>query len=712
MTSSLQKLADTIGILTSYTDTCNQEHEIEDNVIRLLAEKLGYKAGNEEEIARSIELYHKKRWQKTLESISVVEQKDIWFDVVLPENHDTSDLKLRLRYRGNERSFEPGFGVFDEGGRYTIGHTVYKKVVVKINGRLEVGYYEIELETGGKKYKSVLAVAPEKCYANETLEKERLWGFAVQLYSLNSSRNWGIGDFTDLYNLVDICKRSGADVIGLNPLNVLSHDFPEDASPYGSVSRLFLNPIYIDVEKVPGFTPEDMASCRDKVAGLRDSELIQYTPVYELKITMLEKLYRRMLQDKKSPYYADYEAYCRRKGAELDKLALFQALSEERAHTVWGGWKAWEEEYRNSNSRAVAEYAKKHHERIGFFKYLQFEAERQFDAVKKHIDEQGLKIGLYRDLAVGVCQNSAELWGDYETFIKDAGAGAPPDELFCNGQNWGLGAFHPEVLKERAYEPYIKVLRANMHNAGALRIDHAMGLMRLFVILNQEECGSYVLYNFADMLNILAIESWLNRCTIVGESIGIVPEGFIEKMAEKNIGSLSVLWVERPLGSSDFKSPSEYPAKAFASVGTHDMPPLKMWWFGYEIAEKHKLGIYTEEQMNWCYHERELERRKLLFALDSNAVWPEDKPRRGDYLYGEAYPEGIEEAVHRFVARAPSEVFLSQLEDILHVEKMQNVPGIDRDQHPNWRRKLPVRLENLESDIAYVRNIAAIKKER
>lgn len=298
MTSSLQKLADTIGILTSYTDACNQEHEIEDNVIRLLAEKLGYKAGNEEEIARSIELYHKKRWQKTLESISVVEQKDIWFDVVLPENHDTSDLKLRLRYRGNERSFEPGFGVFDEGGRYTIGHTVYKKVVVKINGRLEVGYYEIELETGGKKYKSVLAVAPEKCYANETLEKERLWGFAVQLYSLNSSRNWGIGDFTDLYNLVDICKRSGADVIGLNPLNVLSHDFPEDASPYGSVSRLFLNPIYIDVEKVPGFTPEDMASCRDKVAGLRDSELIQYTPVYELKITMLEKLYRRMLRIK------------------------------------------------------------------------------------------------------------------------------------------------------------------------------------------------------------------------------------------------------------------------------------------------------------------------------------------------------------------------------------------------------------------------------
>ena len=712
MPPSVQKLADTIGILTSYVDESNHKHEIDENTIRLLAEKLGYKAGSDEEIARSIEKHQKKRWQKTLESIYVVEQKDIWFDIVMPENQDMTGFSFKLRYQDTNGDFTPDYGVFDEGSRYNIGHTVYKKMVIKINGRLEVGYYDIEMELGCKKYKSVLAVAPEKCYVNEALERERLWGFAVQLYSLTSNRNWGIGDFTDLYNLVDICKRSGADIIGLNPLNVLSHDFPEDASPYGSISRLFLNPIYIDIEKVEGYEAKDAAPYQEEIERLRNSELIEYTPVYELKIRMLEKLYHKMLQNKHSEYYQAYQNYCRDKGADLEKLALFQALSEERAHSVWGGWKAWEEEYRNSQSRAVAEYAKTHHERVGFFKYLQFEADRQFDAVKKHIDELVLKVGLYRDLAVGVCQNSAELWGDYDTFIKDAGAGAPPDELFCNGQNWGLGAFHPEILKERAYAPYIKVLRANMHNAGALRIDHAMGLMRLFIILNQEECGSYVLYNFADMLNILAIESWLNRCVIVGESIGIVPDGFIEKLAEKNISSLSVLWVERPLGSSDFKSPSEYPRKAFASVGTHDMPPLKMWWFGYEIAEKHKLGIYTEEQMQWCYHERELERKKLLFALDSNAVWPEDKPRSGDYLYGEAYPEGIEEAVHRFVSRAPSEVFLSQFEDILHVEKMQNVPGIDRDKHPNWRRKIPVRLENMETDIAYVRNIAAIKRER
>ena len=712
MNPSLQKLADTLGILTSYSDggTPPIEHHIDENTIRLLAEKLGYKASNEDEIQHSIDIHNKKRWQKTLDSIYVVEQKDIWFDIILPENYDTSDFVVNLRYQGTDSSFAPVFNIFDEGSRNTIGRTCYKKIVITISGWLDVGYYDLELITGGKKYKSRLAVAPAQCYTNEELNKKRLWGFAVQLYSLKSEVNWGVGDFTDLYNLVDICKRSGADIIGLNPLNVLSHDFPEDASPYGSISRLFLNPIYIDVEKVPLYENNDAEGINPQ--DLRSGELIRYTEVYTSKIKVLEKNYQRMLKDKESDYFAAYESYCQIKGADLEKLALFQALSEERAHSVWGGWKAWEEEYRNSSSRSVSEYAKKHKDRIGFFKYLQFEAERQFDDVKKHIDEQGLKVGLYRDLAVGVCQNSAELWGDYDVFIKDAGAGAPPDELFCNGQNWGLGAFHPEELKERGYEPFIKVLRANMKNAGALRIDHAMGLMRLFVILNQEESGSYIYYNFNDMLNILAIESYLNRCVIVGESIGIVPEGFIEKLESKNISSLSVLWCERVLGCNDFKSPSSYPIKSFSSVGTHDMPPLRMWWFGHEIATKTALGIYSEEQQDWCYKERELERQKLLFVLDSNAVWPQDKLRSGNYIYGEAYPEGIEEAVNAYVARTPSQVFLAQFEDILHVEKMQNVPGIDRDKHPNWRRRLPVSLEKMENDIAYIRNISAIQRER
>lgn len=715
MSSRLHELADTIGILTQYNNdmVCACPQLIDDNILVAMAETLGYKAGSEEEIEHSIDMARKRRWLNTLDSIYVVEQENIWFDVVLPPSKLENKITLSLKYADTAAEFTPAWEVYPSEEEYQIGRTVYHKQIIKITDRLEVGYYELLLQVGSEKFKSRLAVAPQHCYSNEAIEQGKLWGYAIQLYSLRSERNWGIGDFTDLANLVDVCKNSGADIIGLNPINVLSHDYPEEASPYGSISRLFLNPIYIDVEAVPEYNSSDAAEFQAEIAELRKSELIQYGRVYPLKIRVLEKLYDRFRNDPESNRWAEFEKYSKSKGADLERLAAFQAMSEEWSGKVWGGWKAWGEEYRNPGSLAVSEFVQNHIVRIGFFKYLQFEAERQFNLVGQRIAERQLKVGLYRDLAVGVGQNSAELWGDYDAYIKEAGAGAPPDEFFCNGQNWGLGAFNPYVLKDRAYEPYIKVLRANMQNAGALRIDHAMSLMRLFIVLNRKERGTYVLYNFEDMLNILAIESYLNKCVIVGESIGVVPEGFIERLESKNISSLSVLWAERWYGAGDFKSPYDYPAKAFASVGTHDMPPLKMWWFGTDIEEKFQLGVIPDENCrNLSYKQRELDRSKLLFTLDSNGVWPEDKPRQGDYLYGEGYPEGIEEAVHRYIARARSEAVLIQPEDILHVEKMQNLPGVDRDKHPNWRRKLPVSLDNLEADIAFIRNIAAIHKER
>ena len=419
------------------------------------------------------------------------------------------------------------------------------------------------------------------------------------------------------------------------------------------------------------------------------------------------------MSEKNSERQKAYEVFCQTKGEDLEKLATFQTLYESKCKTTWGGWRAWKEEYKNPTSKAVKDFCQTHQKRIGFFKFMQFEAERQFNEICALIPQNGLKVGLYRDLAVGVGQDSAELWADSSLFIKESGAGAPPDAFFSTGQKWGLGAFNPYVLKDAAYEPFIKILRANMHNAGALRIDHVMSLMRLYVVPNKEDFGTYIRYNFRDMINILAIESCLNKCHVVGESIGNVPAGFLEALEEKHIYSLSVLWAERQdSGWGEFSKPEFYPEKAVTSVGTHDMSPLRMWWFGYDIALMRDLGLSTNDDSISAYHKRETDRKFLLKALDEAKVWPEDKPRQGDYLYGEAYPEGIEEAVNRFVASSASKVFLAQLEDILHVEKLQNLPGTDIDKHPNWRRKIPVSLEKLENDIAYIRNIAAIKKER
>lgn len=715
MDQMLQQLADKLGIATSFSDggLVKKDYEISDSVIRYIAERLGYKAGNLGEIEKSLADFDKRRWQQTLENIYVLEQGCLQFDAVVPNDQVQSFFALQIENKDTGISSAVTFEVHPTGETYAIGKTIYAKLLVAITSELPVGYYNLTFTVGDKNYKSTLAVAPRCCFENPALAEGKIWGYALQLYSLRSERNWGVGDFTDLSNFIQICARSGADVIGLNPLNVLVHSYPEEASPYCSISRLFLNPIYIDVEAVPEFRAEDLDELRYKISELRQSELIQYGEVYPLKISVLEKLYGRFMADLHSPRQQEFAAFVEAQGEDLHKLALFQALYDIKSTYIWGGWRAWEDGFQNPYSPEVRKFAEEYADRIRFFKYLQFEADRQFSLASAKVKECGLKVGFYRDLAVGVGKDSAELWSDKDVFINGVGAGAPPDAFFPAGQKWELGAFNPYVLKERCYEPFIKILRANMHAAGALRIDHVMGLMRLYVIPDHGEQGTYIMYNLKDMLNIVAIESHRNQCQIVGESIGNVPDGFLETLAAKNIYSLSVLWAERKdAGWGDFTPPQEYPVQAFTSVGTHDMAPLRMWWFGYDIEVMYKLGLMNEEGKNGAYQKRESDRWKLLSALDSQGVWPEDNLRKDNYIYGQGYPEGIEEAVHRFASRTASKVFLAQLEDILHVEQLQNLPGTDRDKHPNWRRKIPVALERLESDGAYIRNVAAIRRER
>ena len=707
MNEKLHELADKLGIAFSFSDAGlkKQNYTVDEKVVRFFAKAMGYAADTDKQSGASLDKLEKRRWQSALQPVYVCRRDNIIIDVVAS---DLSGIVLTAETSGGETlslDYEYRRNAINRGNLY--------KEDLKITTPLDIGYYDLKAVIGGREYKSCLAVAPDKCY--DVLPGDRrLWGFSLQLYALKSRRNWGVGDFTDLKNFVCFCRDAGADIIGLNPLNVLSHDYPEEASPYSSISRLYLNPIYIDIEAVPEFMPADRKPFEKLLDELRATELIRYTDVYTLKVRMLEKCFTRFRENKNTVRQREYAEFCEKHGESLQRLAVFQAIYEQQTKTVWGGWQAWPKEYHSPSAAGVRKFAADNQERVEFFKFMQFEADRQLSTVKAEIDACGLRIGLYRDLAVGVGRDSAENWSNPGLFMKDAGTGAPPDAFFPGGQKWGLGTFLPQELKEQKYQPFIRILRANMQNAGALRIDHVMSLMRLFVIPDTYDAGTYIYYNFEDMLNIVALESCLNKCMIVGESIGNVPPGFIEAINERGIRSLSVLWAERwNDGWGDFKAPEQYPANAFASVGTHDIAPLRMWWFGYDIELNFSLGIIENTaDRDAAYHKRENDRGRLLAALDKAEVWPEDKPRSGDYLFGEKYPEGIEEAVMRFMAKSAAPVFLAQLEDILHVEKMQNVPGTDRDKHPNWRRRLPVRLEDLTEDIAWVRCIAAIHKER
>ncbi len=706
MNTQLEKLAAKLGIATTFSDSGlkRQDYQVCENTIRFFAKSLGYNATNDEQIASSLEKINNERYRRPLQPIYICKQQHLLIDVVAP---DVSAISLSVQTSEGQTidlSYEYQ-GVADAN------NLLYRQDL-HITSHLEIGYYELKVKVGDKSYTSTLAVAPDKCYDVISRDK-KLWGYALQLYSLKSKRNWGVGDFSDLREFVKLAAISGADIIGLNPLNTLSHDYPENASPYSSVSRQFLNPIYIDIENVPEFEAQDKEKISLQLKELRDAELIAYEKVYPLKVSVLEECFARFQKNKTSQRQKDFAYFCKLYGASLERLAAFQAIYEVETKKVWGGWRAWPKEFQNPDSEEVKNFIKQNKSRVEFFKFMQFEADRQFVLACEEVCRQGLKIGFYRDLAVGVGRDSAEVWSNPDLFMQDAGTGAPPDAFFPCGQKWGLGTFLPKQLKEQKYEPFIQMLRANMRSAGALRIDHVMSLMRLYVIPDKMEQGTYIYYNFADMLNLVALESCLNKCMVVGESIGNVPEGFLDALAEKNIYSLSILWAERwDAGWGDFKQPEYYPTNAFTSVATHDIAPLKMWWFGYDIELSYSLGMMCEKERSDAYHKREADRGKLLSAMDKAGVWPEDRPRSGNYIYGEQYPEGIEEAVECFMSKSASPVFLSQLEDILQVEEMQNLPGTDRDKHPNWRRKLPLNLEELDKDERYIRCMAAIRKGR
>ena len=711
MDVALKELAEKLGICTHFSYVCNgvQEKEASAGLLRFLIESFGYKAKTEDDIRKSMERIEKKRWQYALDAIYVRTSDNKNLDIVLTEKETLGETAFFYAPEGSD-DFKPLSGVLSELERRQEARTVYVKMQFAVTEELAPGYYDVEARTAKGVYKTILAVTPRACYELQKNGKDKLFGFALQLYSLRSRRNWGVGDFTDLAEMADMLANSGGDIIGLNPLNVLEHENPEYASPYASTSRLFLNPIYIDVEKVPFYEADDKDEAA--IAAAKAKENIDYTTVYNTKIAALRRIFARVLKQHKSDYYKEFMAFVAADTSELHRLAVFQTFKAQKSGTSAQKQKKAGGIEKLAIVGEMEKFVSANAKEIEFFKFLQFEADRQLRAVEAKIKERGLAVGLYRDLPVGVSKNSAEVWSDRYLYMQESGTGAPPDNSFPIGQKWMLGAFNPFELKERAYKPFIRILRANMRYAGAIRIDHVMGLSRLYLIPDKGEEGTYLMYNAEDMFNILALESHLNKCAVVGECIGNVSDGFKDMLKERNIYALGVLWVERKDENGTLKTPQEYDRKYFASVGTHDMPPLKAWWFGREIGLMKELGLYSAKETEQSYHWREHERWILLQALDNEQVWPEDRKRQANYLFGEGYPEGLEEAVHSYMAKTNSEVFMLQPEDIFQSEKVQNLPGTDIPLYPNWRSRLPVDVEDMEASEAYRRNIAAVKKWR
>jgi 4-alpha-glucanotransferase len=525
---------------------------------------------------------------------------------------------------------------------------------------------------GGWQEHATLLVAPETTFQGED-PAARWWVLAVQLYGVRSRRNWGHGDFTDLLDLVALAGKLGAAGIALNPLHALFDDRPEQASPYSPNSRLFLNALYIDVEAIPEFPGAGAAGLEDAIARVRERDIIDYTGVAAAKLAGLRIAYDRFRTNGSEPRRTAFAAFRDERGPFLERFAGFEHLRRRLA----GVWWDWPEEWRRPGDARLRALRSEADDETGFFAFVQWTADAQLARCCAKTRELGLPIGLYIDVAVGVEAGGADAWSEQDAILNSLSVGAPPDLWNAAGQNWGLSGFSPSGLETQRFEPFRQMVREAMRYAGAIRLDHVLGLCRLFVIPHGMKAhdGTYVRMPFEALLAVVAQESVRHRCIVIGEDLGTVPDGFRETIGEWGLWSYLVMLFERD-GDGSFRAPGAYRQNALATFNTHDLPTFAGWTAEHDIQIKRAMGLDPGETGD--------ERRSTMTHLGAALA-----AQGRDVL---DFP-----AIAGYLAATPSRLVAVALEDALGVLDQPNVPGTV-DEHPNWRRRLPVGIEELPDD--------------
>ena len=515
-----------------------------------------------------------------------------------------------------------------------------------------------------------LIVCPDRAWQGGATAPQRMWALAVQLYGVRSARNWGHGDFTDLLALVDLAADLGAAAVGLNPLHALFDDRPAEPSPYFPSSRLFLNPLYIDLEAVPEFSGPQPAGLADSIARLRSTTMVDYPAVAEAKHQALELAYANFRQAGTPERRDAFDRFRRDRGTALARFACFELLRRKFDAPWWD----WPPLWRDLDAAALDELRRTEDADLSFFEYVQWLAHEQLDRCRRRARERGLPVGLYLDIAVGVRRDGFDAWCDQDAIVPGMAIGAPPDALNRSGQDWGLAAFNPVAIEERRFEPYRRMLQASMRYAGAIRLDHVLGLKRLFLVPDglSPEHGAYIRCPFEALLAVTALASVESECIVIGEDLGTVPENFRAALADWGLWSYQVMLFERT-PDGDFCPPQAYRENALITFATHDLPTFAGWREMRDLSVKQALGMAAGETAD--------ERQAALGALARTLG------QHGSEPFGFA-------SLTRFLADAPSRLLVVSMEDLLGVTEQVNLPGTI-DSHPNWRRRLPVALEDL-----------------
>ncbi len=702
--SLLDQLARRRGIGDAYHDYRGELRPFSAATKTAILAAMGCRVTDADAVRREIDGLDAERWQPRTPGVTVVRPGRSGVEIVVPAESLDQSIDWRVVLSdGSHRDGHAIAGALPEIERVELGGRWVTRRWMPLPVDLPPGEHQLQLcmkDAGGE---GSLLVAPARCYEPEALAAgRRLWGVAVQLYTLRSPANWGMGDFADLREVVRRCAGQGAAFVGLNPLHALFPSNPGHYSPYSPSSRHFLNVLYIAVPDVPGYA--DCEAVRETVETpafqrelerLRATDYVDYPGVSRAKLPVLRSLYehfRRTELDRDTDRARAFHACLRERGEPLRRQALHDAIDaglRAQDHDRYWGWPVWPEELRDPAGAGARAYEAQHRVEVDFYAWLQWTADRQLAAVQRLAGDLGMPIGLYGDYAVGVNPSGAETWSDQKVYRMGAGVGAPPDPLALLGQDWGIPPQDPHALIEARYRPFCELIAANMRHFGALRLDHVMALFRQWWVpvgLGATE-GGYVHYPLEDLMSVLALESSRHRCLVVGEDLGTVPDEMRHAMAEFAVYSYKVLLFEKH-GDGRFRRPDEYVRRAIATVTTHDLPTLRGWWEGRDLELRDRLELFPGEEIRrHVYEERVRDHEQLLAALEATGL---------DHAAGEpegGFSEALAHAIQVYLAKSSAGLVVLQYEDLIGMTDPVNVPGTSHE-HANWQRKVTVDIDD------------------
>ncbi|MCL4684380.1 4-alpha-glucanotransferase [Myxococcota bacterium] len=698
----LGSLAERLGILSSYWDLTGQQRVTSDATREALLAALHIDASDEAHAAAALARLDAEQAARWIDPVLVWREHEDSIPRVpvrVPADADAAEWRLELHAENGPVAVAEG-RVAD----LIVDRSAGSEVQLSLPARPPLGYHEVRffLEGSGVSYGGVqrFVMAPWTALpVAEKLAGRRAFGLWTNLYTVRGNAGQGVGDLSDLGELLAWCAEAGGAFVGVNPLHAVANRGLA-ITPYSPSSRLFRNVLMLDVEAVPELAACGEARARlvepgfqQQLAALRAAATIDHGAVLDAKLAVLRLLhacFRRA--GAAAPRAADFAQFRAREGTALEDFATWEVLAE---HFGAPGapacdWRHWPAPYRDPRAPAVAEFRRTQGAEVEFRAWLQFELDAQLARASARGRDAGLAIGVYQDLAVGSAPDSADTWMAQDLVAHGATVGAPPDDYAPDGQNWGFPPLDPHRLRADGYRLWSRLLRANLAHAGALRIDHAMGLQRLFWIPDGQpgHAGAYVKSRFDEMLGVLALESRRAGALIIAEDLGTVPEAFRAQLADWSILSSAVVYFERADGVH--RPAATYPIDALATVQTHDLVPLAGHADGADLRIRRRAGqLPDDDALMRALAARADEHRALLDRLRADGLLPAD---------GEVDAAALARAVHRFLATTRSVLVAASLDDLAFETEPVNVPGISVERHRSWSRRMTRTLATLRRD--------------